>query len=145
MCVCVCVLVAYSCLTLCSPIDCSPPGPSVHGILQARTLEWVAISFYIYAYTYIFMYHCCSVTKLWLTLCDPIDCSMTGSSCPPLSPRVCSNSCTWVGCHLLLQGIFPTQGLSPHLLHRQCVLCHWATWEAHIYVYIHFYTAWFIS
>ena len=29
----------------CDPIDCSPPGPSVHGILQARILEWVAISF----------------------------------------------------------------------------------------------------
>ena len=33
-----------SCLTLCDPIDGSPPGSSVHGILQARTLEWVAIS-----------------------------------------------------------------------------------------------------
>ena len=34
-----------SCLTLCDPMDCSLPGFSVHGILQARTLEWVAISF----------------------------------------------------------------------------------------------------
>ena len=34
-----------SCLTLCDPIDGSPPGSSVHGILQARTLEWVAISY----------------------------------------------------------------------------------------------------
>ena len=33
-----------SCPTLCDPIDSSPPGSSVHGILQARTLEWVAIS-----------------------------------------------------------------------------------------------------
>ena len=33
-----------SCPTLCDPIDRSPPGSSVHGILQARTLEWVAIS-----------------------------------------------------------------------------------------------------
>ena len=32
-----------SCLTLCDPTDCSPPGSSVHGILQARTLEWVAM------------------------------------------------------------------------------------------------------
>ena len=39
------VLVAQSCLTLCNPTDCSPPGSSVHGILQARILEWVAISF----------------------------------------------------------------------------------------------------
>ena len=34
-----------SCSTLCDPIDGSPPGPAVPGILQARTLEWVAISF----------------------------------------------------------------------------------------------------
>ena len=38
-------VVAQSCLTLCDPVDCSPPGFSVHGILQARILEWVAISF----------------------------------------------------------------------------------------------------
>ena len=35
-----------SCLTLCNPMDCSPPGSSLHGILQARKLEWVAIPFY---------------------------------------------------------------------------------------------------
>jgi len=34
-----------SCLTLCDPINGSPPGSPVPGILQARTLEWVAISF----------------------------------------------------------------------------------------------------
>ena len=34
-----------SCLTLCNPIDCGPPGSPIPGILQARTLEWVAISF----------------------------------------------------------------------------------------------------
>ena len=34
-------LVTQSCLTLCNPVDCSPPGPSIHGILQARILEWV--------------------------------------------------------------------------------------------------------
>ena len=34
-----------SCLTLCNPIDGSPPGFPIPGILQARTLEWVAISF----------------------------------------------------------------------------------------------------
>ena len=37
--------VAQSCLTLCDPMDCSLPGSSVHGILQVRILEWVAISF----------------------------------------------------------------------------------------------------
>ena len=38
-------LVIQSCLTLCDPRHCSPPGSSVHGIFQARILEWVAISF----------------------------------------------------------------------------------------------------
>ena len=38
-------LVTQSCPTLCDPMDCSPSGSSVHGILQARVLEWVAISF----------------------------------------------------------------------------------------------------
>ena len=36
---------AQSCPTLCEPMDCSPPGSSVHGIFQARILEWVSISF----------------------------------------------------------------------------------------------------
>ena len=38
-----CVLVTQSCLTLCNPRDCSPPDSSVHGILRARILEWIAI------------------------------------------------------------------------------------------------------
>ena len=37
--------VAQLCPTLCEPIDCSTPGSSVHGIFQARVLEWVAIAF----------------------------------------------------------------------------------------------------
>jgi len=39
--------VAQSCLTLCDPVDYSPPGSSIHGIFQARVLEWVAISFFL--------------------------------------------------------------------------------------------------
>ena len=39
------VLFTQSCLILCDPMDCSPPDSSVHGILQVRILEWVAISF----------------------------------------------------------------------------------------------------
>ena len=38
-------LVAQLCLTFCNPMDCSVPGSSQHGIFQARTLKWVAISF----------------------------------------------------------------------------------------------------
>ena len=37
--------VAQSCLTLCNPMDCGPPGSFVHGIFQARVLEWGAIAF----------------------------------------------------------------------------------------------------
>ena len=37
--------VTQSCLTLCDPTDCSPPGSSIHGIFQARVLEWGAIAF----------------------------------------------------------------------------------------------------
>ena len=37
--------VAQSCLTLCDPMDCSPPGFSIHEIFQARVLEWGAIAF----------------------------------------------------------------------------------------------------
>ena len=62
-----------SCLTLCDPIDGSPPGFSVPGILQARTLERVAISFS----------NACMHAKLLqscLTLCDPVDSSPPGSS-----------------------------------------------------------------
>ena len=39
------VSVTQLCLTLCDPMDCRPPGSSVHGILQKRILEWVAIPF----------------------------------------------------------------------------------------------------
>ena len=43
-CVCHAMTTCFSCVRLCNPMDCSPPGSSVHGILQARILEWVAIS-----------------------------------------------------------------------------------------------------
>ena len=42
-----------SCLTLRGPMDCSLPGFSVHGIFQARVLEWVAIAFFYIRYIYI--------------------------------------------------------------------------------------------
>ena len=61
------------CSTLCDPVDHSPPGSSVHGILQARILEWVALSFS----------NACMHAKSFqwcLTLCDPMDSSPPGSS-----------------------------------------------------------------
>ena len=78
-------------------MDGSPPGSSVHGIAQARILEWVATSFSrgssqprdSASLSWIggqILYHsntcgcCCSVTQSCLSLCDPIDCSLPGSS-----------------------------------------------------------------
>ena len=44
-CFCCCCSLVAKCPTLCDSIDCSPPGSTVHGILQARILEWINISF----------------------------------------------------------------------------------------------------
>ena len=62
-----------SCPTLCDPIDGLPPVSSVSGILQARTLEWVAISFSNVKSE-------SEVTQSCPTLSDPMDCSLPGSS-----------------------------------------------------------------
>ena len=65
-----------SCLTLCHPIDRSPPGSPIPGILQARTLEWVAISF-----SNRWKWKLKSeVAQSCPTLSDPMDCSLPGSS-----------------------------------------------------------------
>ena len=76
-----------SCLTLCDPIDGSPPGSPVPGILQARTLEWVAISF-SKAWKWREKWREkwsegkreSEVAQLCPTLSDPMDCSLSGSS-----------------------------------------------------------------
>ena len=41
---CVCVCVSHSVMSICAPMDCDPPASSVHGILQARVLEWLPFS-----------------------------------------------------------------------------------------------------
>ena len=46
VCVCVCARMVSRVLTLCNPVECSLLGSSVHGIFQARILEWVAISYF---------------------------------------------------------------------------------------------------
>ena len=51
--ICMCVSVTQLCPTLCNPMDHSPSGSSVHEILQARTLEWIAISFSSYMYVHV--------------------------------------------------------------------------------------------
>ena len=83
--------VAQSCPTLSDPMDCSPPGSSLHGIFQARVLEWGAIAFsrqFPRTCEYVTVHgqwdqvvtFCCSVTKSCPTLSDPMDCSPPGSS-----------------------------------------------------------------
>ena len=64
------------CLTLCDPIDDSPLGSPIPGILQARTLEWVAISF---SNTWKWKVKVKSFSRVWL-LVTPMDCSLPGSS-----------------------------------------------------------------
>ena len=103
------------CLTLCDPIDGSPPGSPVPGILQARALEWAAIASSMLGFTRghftgwlrkdvsshpwegkatvcFLSYHCCSVTKSCLTFYD-LGPQHARLLCSPLSHGVCSKSC----------------------------------------------------
>ena len=66
-----------SCPTLCNPRDGSPPGSPVPGILQAKTLEWVAISF-----SNVSAAAAAKSLQSCPTLCDPIDGSPPGSAVP---------------------------------------------------------------
>ena len=115
MTICCCSLVTKSRPTLCNAMDCSPPGSSVHGILQARILEWIAISFsrgssWPMEPTRVSCI-CRQILYLWATweaLCDqlllfshqfasnslwPHGLQHTRPPCPLPSPRVCSSSC----------------------------------------------------
>ena len=115
--------VAQSRPTLCNPLDCILPGFSVHGIFQARILEWVAISWYYF----LIMLLCLKsvlVTQSCPTLCDPMDCNSPGSTVHEDAP----GKNTGVGCHALLQGTFPTQGSNPGLSHFRQILYHLSHW-----------------
>ena len=63
----VCVLVTQSCSTLCGTMDYSQPGSSVHGVLQVRKLEWVAISFSSVIYGFGQMYYHMNPSLLYHT------------------------------------------------------------------------------
>ena len=136
-----CCLVTKLCLTLCDPMDCSPPCSSAHGISQARILKWVAIAFsrgssqpkhktHISCIGRWILYHwaissynnicVCLVAQSYLTLCDPMDCSLPSSS----SHGDSSGKNNAVSCYALLQGIFPTQGSNPGLPNCRQFLYH---------------------
>ena len=73
---------------------------------------------------------CCALSLSCVqTLCDPMDCSLPGSSVPGGSP----GKNTRVGCHALFQGIFPTQGLNPGLPHSRQILYHLSTREVPVF------------
>ena len=67
---------------------------------------------------------CCLFARLCPTLGNPMDCTHLGSS----------GKSAGMGYHFLLQGIFPTQELNPHLLTGRQILYHWATWDAQMLV-----------
>ena len=105
MCAVLC-FVAQSCPTLHDPMDCSPPGSSVQGILQARM-------------------PCPPSGDLPEPGIEPRSPALKTDSLPSEQPRKPNN--TGVGCHALLQGIFPTQGLNPGFPHCRWILyclCH---------------------
>ena len=97
--------VAQSCLTLCDPVDCSPPGSSVHGVLQARALEWVAMP---------------SCGDLPHPGIEPRSPALQVDSLPAEPPWKPKN--TGVGRLSLLQGIFLTQESNQGLLHCRWIL-----------------------
>ena len=146
MCTCVCE-VAQSCPTLCYPMDCSPPGSAVRGILQARILQWVAMpssrgSFPTEGsnrglplcrrilYGLCRQGSCmCVCVYLYMGICMRTRaCSIVSDSAIPwlwptrlLCPWNFPGKNTGVGCHFLLQRIFLTQVSNSNLLH----LLHW--------------------
>ena len=107
MCVCVCrrvhmhtCLVTQSCPSLCDPVDCSPPGSSVHESLQARILEWVTMP---------------SSRGSSQPRIEPRSPALLADCLTSKPPRKLKN--TGVGSLTLLQGIFPSKELNQGLLH----------------------------
>ena len=93
-----------SCQTLCDPTDSSPPGSAIPGILQARTLEWVAISF-----SNAWKWKVKSLSRVWLF-------STPWTRAYQASPSMgFSGKSTGVGCHSLLQFL----PLEPHERHEK--------------------------
>ena len=106
--------VAQSCPTLSDPMDCSLPGSSVHGFVQARALEWVASAF-SNGRAKARKDHVCVLSSLaCLTLCEPM------YSSPPLSSvhRIFQQE-YWHGLPFPPPVYLLTLGSNPNLLHRQ--------------------------
>ena len=116
----------------CDPMNCSLPGSSIHGILQARIPEWVAISFSSgtsqprnWTQVSCIAGRCLTDWATW----EASKLVKVAQWCPTLcdtnglySPWNSLGQNTGVGSLSLLQGIFPTQGLNPCLLHCRWIL-----------------------
>ena len=96
--------VSQLCLMLCDPMDCSPPGSSVLGILQARTLEWGAISF---SNAWKWKVKVKSLSRVWLFA------TPWTAAYRLLRPWEFPGKSTGVGCHCLLQHTLLDTCISP--------------------------------
>ena len=143
-----------SCLTLCNPMDCSPPGSSVHGILQARILEWVAMPSsrgssqprdqtcvsYVSCIGRQVLYPSCHLGHH--VLCAVLSHSVMSDSLRSrglqparlLCPWGFSRQEYWRGHHALLQGDLPDPGIKPTSLMSPALADRFfitsTTWEA---------------
>ena len=88
---CICAKLLQSCLILCDPMNCSPPGSSFHGILHARIVEWVAISLLQG-----------NLPKPGMELMSPMSPALQVDALP-LSHQISKNKNTRVGCYAFLQ------------------------------------------
>ena len=125
------VLVTQFCPIRCDTMDCSPTGSFVHGILQARILEWVDIPFSrgssLTQGSNPGLPHCSTVGRffiVWATMRSESRSVMSDSlqSHGLCSPWNYPGQNAGVGCLSLLQGIFPTQGLNPDFPHCMQIL-----------------------
>ena len=134
-------------------MGCKLPGSSVHGILQARILERVAISYSRESsqprdqtmslaspaleadslqLSHLIGDMLCLVSQLRLTLFNPMDCTASSFSVH----RDSSGKNTGMSCHVLLQGIFPTQGRNPELPHCRWIL-YWLSHQGINFIFLH--------
>ena len=122
-----------SCVRLCDPMDCSLPGSSIHGLFQARVLEWVAIFFstrdtkivaklgfgHWPAWPQRLGSCCCSAAKSCPTLWDPMDCSTPGFPVPHHLPEFAQTQVHWVSD--AIQPSCPLLPLSPLALNSPSI------------------------
>ena len=116
--------VTQSCPTLCNPMVCGTPGFPVYHQLPEFTqthVHWVGDAIQLsHPLSSPWVSEVSEVAQSCPTLGDPMDCSLPGSSIHGIFP----GKNTGVGCHCLLQEIFPTQGLNLSLQHCRQTLYH---------------------